>query len=349
MLVAVMIPSLLKMLVGIETAFSRSPLAMVNTTFFGIIVGVTYLCADPILKIIYVLRCFYGESLRSGEDIRAGLKQYASMPGRVAVLTVLCVGLLLGPSLHAAQTPDSTEVAPEQLDQKIDEVLDQPKYTWRLPREGVIEDAEKGVLTRFFESAGKLLKQGVNAVVNLVERLMRRVFASGGSGLPGSGWMQSSLLLYVLLAALICLLAVFLVRTRRRRAAQAAPLTATTIDNVPDLTDESIRADQLPEDGWTSLARQLLENKEYRLAMRAFYLASLANLAQRRLVGIAHFKSNRDYETELRRRAHAIPALPSLFAENLVMLERIWYGLHAVDREQVLHFATNVDRIKTAA
>jgi hypothetical protein len=273
------------------------------------------------------------------------------MPGRVAVLSVLCVGLLFGASLHAAQTPtDSAEVASAQLDQKIDEVLDQPKYTWRLPREGVVEDADKGVLTRFFESAGRLLKQGVNAVVDLVERLLRRVFSGGGvSGLPGSGWMRSSLLLYVLLTALVCLLAIFLIRTRRRRAAQAAPVTATTIDNVPDLTDESIRADQLPEDGWTSLARQLLENKEYRLAMRAFYLASLANLAQRRLVGIAHFKSNRDYETELRRRAHAIPALPSLFAENLVMLERIWYGLHAVDREQVLHFATNVDRIKTAA
>jgi hypothetical protein len=115
------------------------------------------------------------------------------------------------------------------------------------------------------------------------------------------------------------------------------------------LTDESIRADRLPEDGWTSLARQFLENQEYRLAMRAFYLASLANLAQRKLVGIAHFKSNRDYENELRRRGHSIPEVLSLFAENLVTLERIWYGLHAVDREQVLRFASKVDRIKTAA
>jgi hypothetical protein len=343
-LVAVMIPALLKMLVGIETAFSRSPIAMVNTTFFGIIVGVTYLCADPILKIIYVLRCFYGESLQSGDDIKADLKQYVATPRRVAVLIVLAVGLLFGTSIHA-------EVPPAQLDQKIEDVLDQPKYTWRLPRQGVVEaDAEKGVLTRFFESAARLLKQGVNAVVDLVERVLRRVFAgSGDSGLPGFGWMRSSLLLYVLLGVLVCLLAVFIIRSRRRRAAQPALITATTIDNVPDLTDESIRADQLPEDGWTSLARQLLENKEYRLAMRAFYLASLANLAQRKLVGIAHFKSNRDYENELRRRGHSIPELLSLFAENLLMLERIWYGLHTVDREQVLRFATNVDRIKTAA
>jgi len=47
---------------------------------------------------------------------------------------------------------------------------------------------------------------------------------------------------------------------------------------VPDLADENIRADQLPEDGWTKLARELLERGEFRLAMRAFYLASLAHL-----------------------------------------------------------------------
>jgi hypothetical protein len=118
---------------------------------------------------------------------------------------------------------------------------------------------------------------------------------------------------------------------------------------VPDLTDETIRADQLPEDGWTKLARQLLENGEYRLATRAYYLATLANLAQRNLVGIAHFKSNRDYESELHRRGHAIPGLAPVFGENLLMLERIWYGLHPADREFVQRFATNVDRIRGMA
>ena len=92
-----------------------------------------------------------------------------------------------------------------------------------------------------------------------------------------------------------------------------------------------------------------MENGEYRLAMRAYYLSSLANLAHRNLLGIAHFKSNRDYENELRRRGHSIPQLASLFGENLAMLERIWYGLHAADRELVLRFATNVDRIRAAA
>jgi len=64
------------------------------------------------------------------------------------------------------------------------------------------------------------------------------------------------------------------------------------------------------------------------------------------LIGIAGFKSNRDYENELRRRGHAIPSLLAVFATNVSMFERIWYGVHEVDRELVHEFAANVDKIR---
>jgi hypothetical protein len=354
-LVAVLIPGLIKTLLGIETAFSRSPLAMLNTTFAGIILGLTYLCVDPILKTIYVLRCFYGESLQSGEDLKADLRQFDTTPRRLASLLVLSIGLAFCSSLHAAQkTPAvgpavSAGISPAQLDHQIDEVIGHTKYTWRLPRKPV-PGAQKGVIARFFETIARLIRDTLSAIVNLIDRLVRWIFSGDTSlALPGFGWMTSSGLLFVLLAVLACMLTIFLIRTRRRKSARNAGVAAVATEALPDLTDETIRADQLPEDGWTSLARQLLENGEYRLAMRAYYLASLANLAQRNLVGIAHFKSNRDYENELRRRAHAIPGLAPVFGENLLMLERTWYGLHAADRETVVRFATNVDRIRAAA
>ena len=120
-LVAAVIPGLIKMLLGIETAFSRSPLAMLNTTFLGIILGLTYLCVDPILKTIYVLRCFYGESLRSGEDLKADLRQFDTTPRRLAGLLLLSIGLAFCSPLHAAQAtpaagpPVSPEVSPGVL------------------------------------------------------------------------------------------------------------------------------------------------------------------------------------------------------------------------------------------
>ena len=63
-------------------------------------------------------------------------------------------------------------------------------------------------------------------------------------------------------------------------------------------------------------------------------------------VTVNRFKSNRDYEDELGRRGHAIPNLLPVFRENLSMFERIWYGVHEVNRELVQHFAANVDKIK---
>jgi hypothetical protein len=353
-LVAIAIPGLIKTLLGIETAFSRSPAAMANTTFFGIILGLTYLCVDPILKTVYVLRCFYGESLQSGEDLKADLRQFGSAPRRLAGLLVVSIGLICCTALYAAQAAPATgpairaEVSPAQLDREIDQVIRQTKYTWRLPRKAIAE-GEKGIVTRFIERVVRLVRNAVNAVAESISRLLRWIFGEGaGFALPGFGWITSSGLLFVLLAALACLLAIFLLRSRRRKTARKPAVAAVAVENIPDLTDETIRADQLPEDGWTRLARQLMESGDYRLAMRAYYLATLANLSQRNLLGIAQFKSNRDYENELRRRGHSIPGLAPLFGENIVMLERIWYGRHTADRDLVMRFATNVDRIKAA-
>jgi hypothetical protein len=75
-------PLLMKELLGIETVFSRSFYSLFNTTYLALGFMLTYLCVDPILKAVYTLRCFYGESLYSGEDLKADLKA-ASTPAAV--------------------------------------------------------------------------------------------------------------------------------------------------------------------------------------------------------------------------------------------------------------------------
>ena len=96
------------------------------------------------------------------------------------------------------------------------------------------------------------------------------------------------------------------------------------------------------------MGRSLLEQGDLRLALRAFYLASLSHLASRGLITITRSKSNRDYERELRRRGHAIPDLPALFGENVGIFDRIWYGLHEVNADLVGHFVRNLERMKIA-
>jgi len=105
----------------------------------------------------------------------------------------------------------------------------------------------------------------------------------------------------------------------------------------------------LPDAGWIQLAHELLGRGELRLALRAFYLASLSHLGERNLVTLARFKSNREYEGELLRRAHALAAIPQLFSDNVSLFERVWYGSHDVTREMLDQVAGNLDRMKSTA
>ena len=98
----------------------------------------------------------------------------------------------------------------------------------------------------------------------------------------------------------------------------------------PDLRDERVTADQLPEDGWLQLARELMESGELRLALRAFYLAGLAHLGHRELIQLARHKSNRDYDRELRRRARGKTGTAHRLRRQSASFERVWYGEHTV-------------------
>ena len=76
--VCYLLPRLVKILFGIESMFTRGDYSLLNTTFFAAMFWLTYLCVDPILKAAYALRCFYGESIQSGADLRAELQRHAS-------------------------------------------------------------------------------------------------------------------------------------------------------------------------------------------------------------------------------------------------------------------------------
>jgi hypothetical protein len=346
-IVAMAIPGILKTLIGVESVFTQSPMAMLNTTFFAGIFGLTYLTIDPLLKAVYVLRCFYGESRESGEDLKSDLKRFAAPFGQMA--GALLILLLLTSGSAGAPAQSAPAVSSAELNRRIDEVIHSSRYAWRLPRDPVAqEQAKDGMIARFFYAAGRMLRSVLRTVVSWIDQFFQGLFGRSNSrGPAGFSWSSSSLLLYGLLAAVLLALGVLIFRTLRGKQSTLVVAEAAPIRPAPDVNDENVSADQLPEDGWIMMARDLLARGEFRLAMRAFYLASLAHLGQCNLISIARFKSNRDYENELRRRSHAFPELLPVFGANILALERIWYGRHDVNDEVVQEFASNVDKIRT--
>lgn len=330
-------PQLVKMFAGIETNFTLSLESSVNTTFLAAAMGVTYLCVDPLIKAVYVLRCFYGESRATGEDLRVTLR---SFPKPALAILFLCAALAWPAPARAATPPPASERGTE-LNRAIDKVLQRPEYTWREPRPKR-EREEKGQ-SALWQRVRDWIKRTFRAIADWFENLFRRNRPAGAGQ-----WAFSThgfLYVFIGLALVIVGLLVWLLWRMRSRTA-AAGTEATPAAPLPDLASEDVAGDELPVDGWTKLALELLERGELRLAMRAFYFSSLAHLAARKLVNIAKFKSNRDYERELFRRSHALPELMKTFSENVSVFDRVWYGLHEINADLLQRFRGNVERIR---
>ena len=357
------LPGLAKMLLGIESIFTRSGPGQLNSTFFAVAFGLTYLSVDPIVKAVYTVRCFYSESLKTGQDLSAELKAIRRRTaGAVVVALFLGTAMLVTAASAVGQdalgvqqrTPKGSDtVSTPELERAIDRIAHQPKYAWRAPQEKAVESdsAEGGFFRRWLARVGKFCRQTLKSIGEWLDNWLRKLFNPQRSNRPGGsgyGWiLAEEILLYGLVLAAAIGLVLLILRTWRPRRNPASAVASIPIAPIPDLNDHNVGAEQLPEDGWTRLARELLARGELRLALRAFYFSNLVHLAERNLIQLAKFKSNREYEHELRRRAHAFPGLLPAFSENIGVFDRIWYGLHEVSSDLVERFRSNLERMRS--
>jgi hypothetical protein len=349
LLLVLIAPHLLKLFTGMENVFTRSGVHALNSTVLAVVASLTYLCCDPLLKAIYVLRCFYGESLQSGEDLQVELRRLRQTPAVVLSVVMLFFCMPIFGKTAAASPP--VVVSTEELDRSITETITKSEFSWRMPREATDEkpaESSPNVVTRFLKRIFHTLAKWWDSFVNWLDRLgsqpsMPAPTPNAGAGIFSRGVLQVCLV--ILCLALVALLGVK-IRERFLEARQR-PRASSPIQHV-DLTEESVTADQLPEDEWLRLAGEFVGKGEWRLALRALFLAGLAHLSKREMIALARHKSNRDYQIELRRRAPARPALHDAFARNLGEIERAWYGRHAVDPRMVEDFRVNLEVIRTA-
>ena len=358
-----LLPWLLKTLFDIETIFSISGTHVMNNTFFAIVCGLSYLCLDPLLKACYCLRCFYGESLQTGEDLKVELRSHARV-GSVATLLV-AIFLAITPFGKALAEPSAaaiagagTPVPAERLNSAIESVIHYPEYSWRMPREKPPEVAARHTaLNDFLDSIMGILRTGWNYVKYALEKvwifiedILSRIFLSlPRMEKPDTRWTTFSRAFIII--PLICIAAVLVyLAWRAWKDRKPGRATADVIAQpVPDITREDLDATALPEEGWLSLAGELMEKGELRLALRALYLASLACLARQEFITTAKYKSDREYELELRRRSHTQPHLVGAFVENRVFFENVWYGLHEVTPGIIERFSQNEEMIRIHA
>jgi len=295
-----------------------------------------------------VLRVFHGRARSTGEDL---LEEFAAAKTvRRVALAVLALALCwpAAPRLAAETIPPPAtpkRIDPAELDRAIDRVLAQRDFEWRLRpvrTPAQTEEEAAGPIARFFRTGveiireiGRSIGRGVGQAAEWLDGLFRSKDPSSRSraGSTGLSWVLLRVMLYVLIAAAVVLIGVvaWLMWKQSRRSASPT-VTARAVAAEPDLNDENVQAAHLPADGWLALARERMAAGEWRLALRALYLATLAGLAADGLISLAKFKTNLDYERELRRRALTRNELVARFAARRRMFEDVWYG-HAAPAE----------------
>ncbi len=352
---AVFIPQLLKTLFGIDSAFTLSGTYMfLNTTFWIVVPGITYLLLDPCIKATYVLRCFYGSALQSGEDLRTELSQILTNGKKLAV-GFLIVSLCLTPFTSMAEQREP--VSPADLDRSIEETMGRREFAWRMPRETIQREEQKdpgpleAAVDGLIEMLGKGLKKIGNWITKFIEWLEGMLPKPNKKTETSNGnWITPvRIVLIILLILLLAILAYVFVRIWQRRRTGPVETVRAVAAPTPDLTDESVKADDLSTNRWLTLAGELAEKGELRLAMRSLYLATLAHLADHEMITIEVYKSNREYERELKRRAHEDKELLSVFSTSLNFFERVWYGMYRIARTDFDVFAANHQRIMAFA
>ena len=335
---------LLKSFTGTENEFTRNPMMAFDTGFIATTILLAYLLTAPLVRALYALRCFQGLSRKNGEDLLAQIRALGT-----PIKTAIVMAVMFFSSLGANAQPSANQaMRPDQIEQKIQDVLKEDMFRWRMPKED-LASAEMGPISSFVRDLFNSIRDGAKSISKSIQDLWRRLFPDREADVKesvgeASTWANSvEMIVYVLVAALAVML--IIIAWKQWRAARLRPVVAKSSPPPIDLQDEQVVASQLPENEWLKLAEEKIEAGELRLALRALFLASLAFLGERRLIAISRSKSNGDYVRELGFRARERSEMRACFGDNVRSFDRAWYGWHEVTLEALDHFRGNHQRI----
>ena len=331
-----MLPQLIRMLTGYESQFSRGgPYFIFTPLFLWAALAISWMLFDPFTQAVYCLRSFQGESITTGEDVRAGLR---------ILLAAIAILLVLLPFHSFAAVPR------HDLEQSVRQTMQSSEYDWRLPVAAPNVPRQAPWLVRVtdrliegLKSIFRAIGRAIQAVFDWLRKMFRVTTGPHTGALPTKAVPWT---LYLLTAVVICLIAWIAWRRNWFRRARPKKAAAPALEAIR-LDADDLTADRLPEESWLELAARSLQEENFRFALRAYYLANLAWLGRSQFLTIHAGKTNREYELELRRKARAFAEARSLFAANVAAFEQAWYGLHAVSAGDAAQFYQRSDRMKT--
>ena len=364
-ILAVILPALLRSIFGVKTLLS-TPMGIYallqSSAFWLSLFAGAWLALDPVVKCTFIAVYQHLRSRREGDDLRGALASLpreqqkkaeliaASRPGGRAMIASLVVlaTIMLGASQTARARAGNVSLNPGGAEtlagspnqgrvQKLRQALDQESqrsiYRWH--------DAEHPSpptwLDNLLDKIGDAFERAWKAFSSLLQRLWPRGLTFSPEKEKGGGWRLKDIRLWLALVLVLTLgvgASLFWLRRRREAAQLSVPVALAPL---PDLSNAAV-ASERSEDEWFALAERLEGEGEWKLALRAAYLALLAGLAEREWLTIRRDRTNREYLDEFTRRWRRRPQaavevrleIPEKLRTSLRLFDRVWYGSYGL-------------------
>ncbi len=211
---------------------------------------------------------------------------------------------------------DSTEVAQKKFDQKVLESFktqDDFNYTFK--------PVEKNVFEKMWAWLGRVVKRMLSFIFDDIGPAVG-VLAAIVKAIP---WIVLGLLLFFILK--------FFLKVNTRNATDVLE-TVPSIQLTND--EELINNLQLNE-----LIAQAIQEKDYRLAVRFYYLLILQKLTDKELIVWQQEKTNEDFIREV-----AKLKIASDFTEITRLYDFVWYGNFEINEPEFLKATTLFNTLK---
>lgn len=306
---ALLLPALLHALLGANGAWtraaSRGHLAE-SPLLWASLAGAVYLALDPLYKCVTVLSYSRLRALEHAADLHLRIRALARSSNAGVPMSRVFVA-----------------ATPLALQKALRIEFQRPVYAWHgahpSPWWPGLERGAQWLLRPVLAGWAWAVREIGRFVHWLLQTLLGRGQGAVGQH-GGQGWQLMVWAIIVFALALICVL---LRRRKRLPAPDPIPLSAS----AGELDVAAGHASEAAAARWFEEAKRLESIGEYRLAMRAAFLGTLADFGEHRFLTLRRDRTNAEYCDELRRRA-GLPAahIEGAFAAAAQQFEAVWYG-----------------------
>jgi len=239
------------------------------------------------------------------------------------IWVAICVFFLLSPEGVFAQEL-SSEVYIDNTTLEVQTIEESNLETYRGDSDFnyTEEKVDENALDRFFSWLQNGLRQ-----------ILESIFGSGNVG--GILYFIFNILPYVILALLIFLLIRFFLRVNSRNALANKQNSA-----IVSFTEEE---QIIKHEDINALIQKAIEQKQYRLAIRYYYLLTLKTLSENNLISWEQQKTNNDYIDEIKQ-----STLKSGFEKLTHIYDYVWYGEFNIDALRFASLQTSFNNLNNS-